>query len=127
MDLRAQAMTKIFKHRLQVFAAYEQPLCLFAIRCAEQMTIAYIPGVVHPVTAFCYFFLYEFEMFQIVRELVELGDQQLGDIRSFLSRQITAVQEANKVIYVSPDDKSVHWTPKIHFPTSLPLCSQTGR
>lgn len=67
MDLRAQAMTKIFKHRLQVFAAYEQPLCLFAIRCAEQMTIAYIPGVVHPVTAFCYFFLYEFEMFQIVR------------------------------------------------------------
>jgi hypothetical protein len=86
MDPRTQAMTKIFKHRLQVFEAYEQALCLFAIRRAEGMAIACTPGVVHPVTAFCYFFLNKFEMFPIIRELVELGDQQLGDSRSFVSR-----------------------------------------
>lgn len=104
-------MTKIFKHRLQVFAAYEQPLCLFTLRCSDGMTIPYIPGVVHPVTAFCCFFLGKLEMFQIMRELIQLGDQQPGDIPSFISRQITAVQKADEVIHVGFIDELVHGVP----------------
>lgn len=50
-------MTKLLQHRLQVFAASEQSLRLFAFPRAEGMAIAHVPDVVHPVTARCGSFL----------------------------------------------------------------------
>ncbi|RXH23058.1 hypothetical protein XH99_16840 [Bradyrhizobium nanningense] len=67
-------MTKIFKHRPQVFAAYKQLLRLFAVRCAEGVPIPHIPDMVHSFTALNRSFLDKFEMFEVMRELIQLGD-----------------------------------------------------
>ncbi len=104
-------MAKIFKHCLQVFAVYEQPLGLLALGCAEGVTIAHIPDLVHPGAALCCSFLGKFKMFQIMGELIQLGDQELGNAGAFVRRQITAGQMADKVIHVGLGDKSVHWIP----------------
>jgi hypothetical protein len=36
----------------------------------------------------------------LIRELIQLGDQQRGDSRSFVRRQIIAVQKADEVIHI---------------------------
>jgi hypothetical protein len=105
-------MTKNFKHRYSLFAGYKPPLLLFCLRCAEGLTVPYVPDMVHSFTTFSRSSLDKFELFQIMRELIQLGDQQLDDARSFVSRQITGVQKADKVIYVGSSYKSVHWTPR---------------
>lgn len=68
-------MTKIFKRRLQVFAAYEEPFGLFALRGAEGMIISLVSDTVHLVTSVCHFSLGKFEVLKIMRELIELIGQ----------------------------------------------------
>ncbi|MDA9426404.1 hypothetical protein XH97_30465 [Bradyrhizobium sp. CCBAU 53380] len=46
-----------------------------------------------------------------MREFIQLGDQQFGDVRPLVRRQITAVQKANEVIDVGFGNKSVQLDP----------------
>lgn len=68
-------MAKILKRRLQVFAAYEEPFGLSALRGAEGMTISLVSDTVHLVTPVCHFSLGKFEVLNVMRELIELIDQ----------------------------------------------------
>src|SRR5581483_2119882 len=107
----AQQMAEVLQHGLQVLEIHQQPLRLLALCRPDAKRVAQLLLMVYPIPARCGAALGEFEMLEIMTELVLLSDQQLGDCASALRCEVTAAQEADVVIDVGPGDISVHGAP----------------